>query len=150
MGISRLGHRSRDPHDSLPRHWETSQSVAADLHRRMHAAIARTRATLADARRCGVPIDHFESLCDELDSAAGIMDEQLMAAARLPLRVRHRTLLDLRYHIVDLERTGDRIGRSALDAAAPVAGGFDETLRHINERLDRHAEARRELRELGP
>jgi hypothetical protein len=73
-----------------------------------------------------------------------------MAASRLPLRIRHRTLLDLRYHIVDLERTGDRIGRTALDAAAPVAGGFEETLRRIHERLDRHVEARRELRELGP
>ena len=149
MGISRLGHRSRD-HDGVPRNWMTSQSVAADLHRRMHAALDRTRATLADARRCGVPTDHFESLCDELASAAQIMDDQLVAAARLPLRVRHRTLLDLRYHIVDLERTGDRIGRTALDAAAPVAGGFEETLRHINERLDRHVEARRELKELGP
>jgi len=149
MGISRLGHRSRD-HDGVPRNWMTSQSVAADLHRRMHAALDRTRATLADARRCGVPTDHFESLCDELASAAQIMDDQLVAAARLPLRVRHRTLLDLRYHIVDLERTGDRIGRTALDAAAPVAGGFEETLRHINERLDRHVEARHELRELGP
>jgi len=149
MGISRLGQRSRD-HDGVPRNWMTSQSVAADLHRRMHAALDRTRATLADARRCGVPTDHFESLCDELASAAQIMDDQLVAAARLPLRVRHRTLLDLRYHIVDLERTGDRIGRTALDAAAPVAGGFEETLRHINERLDRHVEARHELRELGP
>ena len=149
MGISRLGHRSRD-HDGVPRNWMTSQSVAADLHRRMHAALDRTRATLADARRCGVPTDHFESLCDELASAAQIMDDQLVAAARLPLRVRHRTLLDLRYHLVDLERTGDRIGRTALDAAAPVAGGFEETLRHINERLDRHVEARHELRELGP
>jgi hypothetical protein len=149
MGISRFGHRSRD-HDGVPRHWETSQSVAGDLHRRMRSALDRTRATLADARRCGVPTDHFESLCDELDGAAKVMDEQLMAASRLPLRLRHRTLLDLRYHIVDLERTGDRIGRTALDAAAPVAGGFDETLRHINERLDRHVEARRELKELGP
>ncbi len=148
MGISRLGHRSRDP-GGVPRHWETSQSVAGDLHRRMHSALNRTRATLADARRCGVPTDHFESLCDELESAARIMDEQLLAASRLPLRIRHRTLLDLRYRIVDLERTGDRIGRTALDAAAPVAGGFEDTLRHINERLDRHVEARRELRELG-
>jgi hypothetical protein len=147
--MSRLGHRSRD-HDGVPRHWETSQSVAGDLHRRMHSALERTRATLADARRCGVPTDHFESLCDELDVAAELMDEQLMAASRLPLRLRHRTLLDLRYHIVDLERTGDRIGRTALDAAAPVAGGFEETLRRINERLDRQIEARRELGELGP
>ena len=149
MGISRLGHRSRDP-DGVPRHWETSQSVAGDLHRRMHAALDRTRATLADARRCGVPTDHFESLCDELASAAQIMDDQLVAASRLPLRIRHRTLLDLRYHIVGLERTGDRIGRTALDAAAPVSGGFDEALRKINERLDRHLEARHELGELGP
>jgi len=149
MGISRLGHRSRDP-DGVPRHWETSQSVAGDLHRRMPSALNRTRATLADARRCGVPTDHFESLCDELVNAAQIMDDQLVAASRLPLRIRHRTLLDLRYHIVELERTGDRIGRTALDAAAPVSGGFDEALRKINERLDRHLEARHELRELGP
>jgi len=133
----------------MPRHWETSQSVAADLHRRMHAALDRTRATLADARRCGVPTDHFDLLCGELAGAAQILDDQLVAASRLPLRIRHRTLLDLRYRIVDLERTGDRIGRTALDAAAPVTSGFEEALHRINERLDRHLEARRELRELG-
>jgi len=148
MAIGRLG-QSRH-RDGVPRSWESSQSVAADLHRRMHGALDRTRATLSDARGCGVPTEHFDVLCDELASAARILDEQLVAAARLPLRIRHRTLLDLRYQIADLERTGDRIGRTALDAAAPVEGGFEEALRRINERLDRHLEARRELRELGP
>ena len=151
MGISRLGLGSR-PHgnDRVPRSWATSQTVAADLHRRMHRAVDRTRETLADARRCGVPTEHFDLLCDELAIAAQTLDDQLLAAARLPLPVRHRTLLDLRYHIADLERTGDRIGRTALDAAAPVTSGFEESLRHINERLDHHLEARAELRELGP
>jgi len=144
-----IGRHGQSRH-GVPRSWESSQSVAADLHRRMHRALDRTRATLADARGCGVPTDHFDLLCDELAGAAQILDDQLVAAARLPLRIRHRTLLDLRYQIADLERTGDRIGRTALDAAAPVEGGFDEALRRINERLDRHLEARRELRELNP
>ena len=151
MAISLLGLRSRRRRDGgVPRWWETSQSVAADLHRRMHRSLAGARRTVADAGRCGVPTQHYDRLCDELDDAARALDAQLVHASRLPLGVRHRALHDLRYRIADLERTGGRIGRTALEAAAPLAGGVDDSLRHINERLDQHLKARAELRELGP
>jgi hypothetical protein len=151
MTFSRLGRRSRRRRDGgVPRWWDTSQSVAADLHRRMHRSLAGARRTVADAHRCGVPTQHYDRLCDELDAAARALDAQLVQASQLPMGVRHRVLHDLRYRIADLERTGGRIGRTALEAAAPVTGGVEDSLRHINERLDQHLEARAELRRLGP
>jgi hypothetical protein len=114
----------------------------------MHRSLASARRTVADARRCGVPTEHYERLCDELAEAARALDDELLHASRLPLGLRHRVLHDLRFRIVELERTGGRIGRTALEATAPL-GGVDHSLQHINERLDQHLAARAELRQLG-
>jgi hypothetical protein len=151
MAFSRLGRRSRRRRDGgVPRWWETSQSVAADLHRRMHRSLDRARATLSDADRCGVPTAQYEALCTELESAADAIDAQLVQASQLPPEIRHKTLVDLRYRIADLERTAHRVARTAIDGAAPLPGSADETLRHVNERLDHYQAARAELRRLGP
>ena len=135
---------------TIPRFWESSQSVAADLHRRMHLSLDRARARLRDADRCGIPTAHYESLCAELDTAADAIDAQLVQASQLPAEIRHKTLVDLRYRIVEFERTAQRVARAALDGAAPLPGSADETLRHVNERLDHYLAARAELRRLGP
>jgi len=150
MGILRRRRTSdKRPADVVPASWHTSQSVAADLHRRMHRSLDKTRRSLAEARRCGTAVDRLEVLCDDLADTARAVDSQLVAAADLPLGVRHKVLLELRYQIVEVERTGDRIGRTALDAASPVVMNVDESLRAINERLDLTIEARAEARRLG-
>ena len=129
MGISRLGHRSRDP-GGVPRHWETSQSVAGDLHRRMHSPSTGRARTLADARRCGVPTDHFESLLRRARSAAQIMDEQLPGrvapaaadpppdAAR-PALPHRRSRADRRSHRPHRPRRGSARRRRVRGDAAP-------------------------------
>ena len=141
--------RRHKRHPGVPFSWQTSQSVAADLHRRTHRSVDRTRRTITDARRRSVPTASYESLLDDLDVTARAMDDQLVLASRLPFKARHKALLTLRYRIIELERTGDRIGRAALEAASPLVGGVDESLQTINERLDHIAQAREELRELG-
>jgi hypothetical protein len=133
----------------VPLSWQTSQSVAADLHRRMHRGVDRTRRTVSDVRKRGVPTATYEGLCDQLDATARAIDDQLVLAARLPFKARHKALLTLRYRIAELERIGDRVGRSALEAASPLVGSVDESLTNIESRLDHLAEAKNELRELG-
>jgi hypothetical protein len=133
----------------VPMKWQTSQSVAADLHRRMHRSVDRTRQTVTEARKRGVPTSGYEGLCDRLLATARAIDDQLVIASRLPSKARDKALLGLRYRIADVERTGERIGRTALDAATPLVGSIDESLQEINERLDQHAEAIEELKELG-
>jgi hypothetical protein len=133
----------------VPISWQTSQSVAADLHRRMHRSLDRTRQSVGDARKRGVPTEAYEGLVDELAATARALDDQLVLASRLPFKARHKTLLGLRYRIGEMERTGERIGRTAIEAASPLVDSVDDPLTRINERLDLHSEARDELRELG-
>lgn len=136
-------------HPGVPMKWQTSQSVAADLHRRMHRSLDRTRRTVREAGKRGVPTSGYEGLCDRLAATGRALDDQLVLAARLPFKARHKVLLGIRYRIAEVEKTGERIGRAALEAASPLVGSVDDSLREINERLDHHAEAIEELRELG-
>ena len=129
--------------------WQTKQSVAADLHRRMHRSLDRTRKTIEDARRRGVPTAHYEGLADDLAATAHAIDDQLVLASKLPFKTRHKVLLALRYRIAELERIGDRIGKRAIEAASPLVGSIDESLHALDERLNLQAEALDELRELG-
>jgi hypothetical protein len=139
--------RRRKP--GVPISWQTSQSVAAELHRRMHRSLERTRGTVAAARKRGVPTTHYEGLCDDLAATGRAIDDQLVLASKLPFKARHKALLQLRYRIAELEKTGDRIGRTALEAASPLVGSVDDALHTINQRIDHVHEARDELRELG-
>jgi hypothetical protein len=146
LGVSWRASRKRP---GVPMSWQTSQSVGADLHRRSHRALERTRRSVADARRRGVPTASYESLVDELEATVRALDDQLVLAARLPFKARHKALLSLRYRVAEVEKTGERIGRTAIEAASPLVGGVDESLRTINERLDHVEEARDELKDLG-
>jgi hypothetical protein len=149
MASSRLGLGSRRrTSGEVPWWWDTSPSVAADLHRRMRRSLDFARRAVATAGRRGVPTEHYDRLCDELAVAADTLDDRLVAASELPLADRPAALHDLRARVAELERTGSRVGCTALEAAAPLDGGVDEPLRRINERLDRQLEARAEVREL--
>jgi hypothetical protein len=151
MGITirRRTSRKTSRYPGVPASWHTSQSVAADLHRRLHRSLDRTRRTLGEAHRCGTVTDRYDVLCDDLADTAAALDTHLVTAADLPLGIRHKVLLGLRYQIAEVERTGDRIGRTALEAASPVIVNVDDSLRAINERLDLTIEARTEARRLG-
>ena len=70
-------------------------------------------------------------------------------ASKLPFRQRHKTLLGLRYRIADMERTGERVSKMAIESASPLVDSVDDSLKRINQRLDHVDEARGELRELG-
>jgi hypothetical protein len=144
-----VGWRFRRRRPGVPMSWQTSQSVAADLHRRMHRSLDRTRATIGDARKRGVPTQAYEGMFDELQATARALDDQLVLASRLPFKQRHKVLLGLRYRIAEVERTGERVGRTAIEAASPLVGSVDESLQRINDRLDYHVEAKDELRDLG-
>jgi hypothetical protein len=133
----------------VPWSWQTSQTVAAGLHRRMHRSLDHARHTIALARRRGVATAHYEGLCDELTTTARALDDQLVLAAKLPFTARHKALLALRYRIVELEGVADRVGRTALEAASPLVTSVDDSLRDIQQRLDLQAQARDELRDLG-
>ena len=115
----------------------------------MHRAVDRTRRDVGDARRRGVPTESHEGLVDELSATARALDDQLVLASKLPFKARHKALLGLRYRIMGMEATGERIGRAAIEAASPLVDGVDESLTRINERLDMVEEARNELRRLG-
>ena len=115
----------------------------------MHRAVDRTRSAVADARRRGVPTESHEGFVDDLAATARALDDQLVFASKLPFSARHKALLSLRYRIAELERTGDRIGRAAIEAASPLIDGVDESLARINDRLDHVDDARHELRRLG-
>lgn len=104
---------------------------------------------MRDARRRGVPTESHEGLIDDLAATARALDDQLVLASKLPFKARHTALLALRYRIMALERTGERIGRAAIEAASPLVDGVDESLTRINDRLDLVEDARRELRQLG-
>ena len=66
--------RRRKP--GVPMSWQTSQSVAADLHRRMHRSLDKTRGTITAARKRGVPTAHYEGLCDDLSATGRAIDDQ--------------------------------------------------------------------------
>jgi len=144
-----LGWRWSRRRPGVPLAWQTSQSVAADLHRRMHRALDRTRRTVGDARKRGVPTESYEAMVDDLAATARALDDQLVLASRLPFRQRHKALLGLRYRIVEIERTGERIGRAAIEIASPLVDSVDDSIARINTRLDQVDEAKHELRELG-
>jgi hypothetical protein len=144
-----LAYRWSRKRPGVPMKWQTSQSVAADLHRRMHRSLDHTRRTVGDARKRGVPTAGYEGLCDRLAATCRAIDDQLVLASQLPYKARHKALVGLRFRIADVEKTGDRIGRTALEAASPLVGSIDEALQDINERLDHHEQAIEELRELG-
>jgi hypothetical protein len=115
----------------------------------MHRSLERTRRTVGDARKRGVPTEAYDGMIDDLAATARALDDQLVLASRLPFRQRHKTLLGLRYRIVDIERTGERIGRTAIEGASPLVDSVDDSISRINARLDHVEQAKDELREFG-
>jgi hypothetical protein len=144
-----LGWRLRRRHTGVPRGWQTAQSHAADLHRRVHRCIDRTRRAVARAAGEGAPVDKLIVLTDDLDLQARAIDAQLVAASKLPSAPRERSLRDLRYRVIEVEKLATRVDQIAVDLTSPVLGAADAGLADLRLRLDALDQARREAHDIG-
>jgi hypothetical protein len=142
-------YRSRRLAPDVPRGWRTSQAVAARLCRRVHRAVDNADSSVRRARKRGVAVVCFEGAVSDLRSCASTIDHQLVAASELPLAPRHRTLLELRYRIADVEKAAARVVTMAGEAGRPAPDEVRESVEQVHQRLDDLESARRELRELG-
>jgi hypothetical protein len=138
--------RTRRIAPDVPRHWRSSQSVAARLCRRLHRAVDRADAAVRHARRAGLPVAQFESAVGDLRACAASIDHQLVTAAQLPLGPRHRSLLALRYRIIEVEKAAGRVIRMAGEAGRPDVDSVRTSVAGVHQRLDDLEAARRELR----
>jgi hypothetical protein len=142
-------YRSRRIAPDVPRRWRSSQSVAARLCRRAHRAVDAAEDAVRRARKRGAAVTLFEGAVGDLRACASAIDQRLVTASELPLSARHRSLLELRYRIVDLERAASRVVRMAGEAGRPDVEQVRESVNDVHARLDRLEDARRELRDLG-
>jgi hypothetical protein len=142
-------YRTRRLAPDVPRRWRSSQAIAARLCRRLHRAVDQADDAVRRARKRGVPVVWFETALSDLRSCARAIDHRLVAASELPLRPRHRTLLALRYRIVDLEKAASRVATMASEAGQPDVNDVRASVEDVHHHLDRLEDARRDLRELG-
>jgi hypothetical protein len=144
-----IAYRRRRLAPDVPRDWRTSQAGAARLCRRLHRAIDRADDAVQGGRKRGVPVAWFENALNELHTCASAIDQRLVVASELPLSARHRSLLELRYRISDVEKTATRLSVMVAEAGRPDTQYVRESVDAVNRRLDRLEDARRELRDLG-
>jgi hypothetical protein len=147
--LALVAYRHRRLAPDVPRGWRTSQSVAARLCRRVHRAVENADASVRTARKRGVAVACFENAVSDLRSCAATIDHQLVAASELPLAPRHRTLLELRYRIADVEKAAARVVAMAGEAGRPSPDEVRASVQQVHQRLDGLEDARRELRDLG-
>jgi hypothetical protein len=138
----------RRRHSGVPRGWQLSQSEAAILHRRLHGCVDDTRQAVARART-GVPVEQLRSLSDDLYDQAIVIDRKLVEASRLPEGTRHKSLLELKYRIIETEQLAARVRELAVDMARPQVADTDDGIHRLRERLDALDEARREAFGIG-
>lgn len=136
-------------HRAVPRGWQTAQSEAAMLHRRLHKCVDDTRQAIASAAAQGVPVAGLVSLTEDLHTQALAIDQQLVTASRLPDGSRHRSLMAVKHRIVESEQLAGRIRLLAVDMASPSFEAADEGIRRLRERLEALDIARREAFEAG-
>jgi hypothetical protein len=144
-----IAYRHRRLAPDVPRGWRTSQSVAARLCRRVHRAVDNADASVRRARKRGIAVVCFEGAVHELRTCATTIDHQLVAASELPLAPRHRTLLELRYRISDVEKAAARVVAMAGEAGRPSPDEVRASVQEVHQRLDGLEDARRELRDIG-
>jgi hypothetical protein len=136
-------------HRGVPRGWQTAQSEAAMLHRRLHKCVDDTREVIAREAAQGVPAGGLVSLTEDLHAQALAIDQQLVTASRLPDGSRHRSLMAIKQRIVESEKLAARIRQLAVDMASPRFETADEGMRLLKDRLEALDAARREAYEAG-
>lgn len=138
----------RRRHSGVPRGWQLSQSEAAILHRRVHRCVDETRQAVARAGS-GVQVEQLRSLTEDLHQQAVAIDRKLVEASRLPQGTRHKTLLELKYRIVDTEQLAVRVRQLAVDMVRPQVADTDDGIQRLRDRLDALDAARREAFGIG-
>jgi hypothetical protein len=138
----------RRRHPGVPRGWQLSQGEAAILHRRLHRCVDETRQAVARAGS-GVPVEQLKSLTEDLHDQALAIDRKLVEASRLPQGTRRKSLLDLKYRIIETEHLAARVRELAVDMARPHVGETDDGIDRLRERLDALDQARREAFGIG-
>jgi hypothetical protein len=137
----------RRRHPGVPRGWQLSQCDAAILHRRVHRCVDETRRAVARAGT-GVPAEQLTSLTDELYDQAVAIDRKLVEASKLPQGNRHKSLIELKYRIIETEQMAARVRALAVDTVEPRVD-TDEGLARLRDRLDALDAARREAYGIG-
>jgi hypothetical protein len=138
----------RRRHPDVPRGWQLSQSEAAILHRRVHRCVDETRRAVARAG-AGAPVEQLESLTDDLYEQAVAIDRKLVEASYLPQGTRHKSLLEIKYRIIDTEQLAARVRELAVDMARPHVADPDDGFHRLRARLDALDQARREAFDIG-
>jgi chemotaxis regulatin CheY-phosphate phosphatase CheZ len=138
----------RRRHPDVPRGWQLSQSEAAILHRRLHRCVDETRRAVARAGN-GVPVEQLKSLTEDLNDQAVAIDRKLVDASRLPQGTRHKSLLELKYRIIETEQLAARVRELAIDMARPRVDETDGGIQQLRDRLDALDQARREAFDIG-
>jgi len=138
----------RRRHPAMPRGWWVSQSEAAILHRRLHRGVDETRRAVARAG-AGVSIDQLKSLTEDLDAQAIAIDAKLVEASRLPGKPRHKTLVELKYRVVETEKLAVRVRELAVNMTKPHVEDADDGNHRIRDKLDSLEQARREAYDIG-
>jgi hypothetical protein len=138
----------RRRHAGVPRGWQLSQSDAAILHRRLHRCVDETRRAVARTGS-GVSVDQLKSLTEDLHDQAIAIDRKLVEASHLPSKPRQKTLLELKYRVIETEKLAVRVRELAVDMARPQIEETDEGNRQIRDRLDALDQARREAFGIG-
>jgi hypothetical protein len=136
--------RFRRRHSGVPRGWQTAQSAAADLHRRVHRCIDHARRDVARAAGRSADVDRLVDFVDDLELQARSIDTQLVAASRLPSSPRERSLRELRYRVIEVEKLATRVSDVAAELTGPVLGAADAGLADLRLRLDALDQARAE------
>jgi len=150
VGAAFLALRLRRRHRGVPLGWQTDQSKAADLHRRLHRCIDHTRRGVARAAGRDADVDKVMTLVEDLDLQARGIDAQLVAASKLPSQPRERSLNDLRYRVIEVEKLAERVEEITVALTGPVLGAADAGIRDLQLRLDALEAARKEAHEIGP
>lgn len=138
----------RRRHPGVPRGWQLSQSEAAILHRRLHRCVDETRRAVARSG-AGVPVGQLTSLTEDLWEQAIAIDRKLVEASQLPEGTRRKSLLELKYRIIETEQLAARVRGLAVDMARPQVADADEGIHRLRARLDALDEARREAFDIG-
>ncbi len=138
----------RRRHPGVPRGWQLSQSDAAILHRRLHRCVDETRRTVARSDS-GVPVEQLKSLTEDLYDQAVAIDRKLVEASRLPHGTRRKSLIELKYRIIETEQLAARVRELAVDMARPSVADADDGIDRLRARLDALDDARREAFGIG-
>jgi len=129
-----------------PLWWLWAPTPAASLHRRLRSATAAARFALAG---CGPePIQPLASAQRELESVAMMLDDGVVAAARLPRAARWRALRDLSIEIGIVEDTAEHVVATASRFASDTSGSPAQRMALVHEQLSAVDAAVEEVRQI--